>query len=105
MFWQEIQPVYSEGEEYEIENNPVQSETRLEHQRLLEDDFPIFVPANPMQNNQFSCEGGIVEENVTPEGDVTIIFSNHNLEEIDLAESFYQQGNILQLVDLCNTFF
>lgn len=55
----------------------------------MEDDFPIFVPANPMQNNQFFCEGGIVEENVTPEGDVTIIFSNHNLEEIDLAESFY----------------
>lgn len=55
----------------------------------MEDDFPIFVPANPMQNNQFSCEAGIVEENVTPEGDVTIIFSNHNLEEIDLAESFY----------------
>ena len=80
-------PFNSEEEEYELQNNLVQSETRLVHQRLLEDDFPIFVPANPqeqesnyvsMQNNHSSCQGGIVEENVTPEGDITVIFSNQN---------------------------
>ena len=78
-------PFCLQEEEYEIENNPVQSD--MVHQSLLEDGYLMYVPANPqeqetnyvsLQNNLFSSEGGIVEENFTPEDDVSIVLPTQN---------------------------